>query len=72
MCFHSPKQVCLTQLHQMCLIQEIHQDVCLALTGPDGKYGGLVVLPFQASAKHGCFLGTQKLTWPESIILASI
>ena len=39
--FHSPKQVCLTHLHWMCLItrgqevhrQEIHQDVHLPLIG---------------------------------------
>lgn len=43
--FHSPKQVPLTHLHQMCLVtceQEVHrqevlQDVCLPLIGPDGK-----------------------------------
>lgn len=31
--------------------QEICQDICLALTRPDGKYSGLAGLPFQASAR---------------------
>lgn len=39
--FRSPKQVCLSQLYQMCLLlcrwevsgQEMHQDVCLPLVG---------------------------------------
>ena len=53
-CFYSSKQVCLTPL---CLIymnaceqevyrQEIRQDVCLSLIGPDGKCSELWVLPF--------------------------
>lgn len=45
---------CLTYVHQMCLItcgwevcgQEIPQDICLPLIGPDGKYSGLVGLSF--------------------------
>lgn len=46
--FHSPKQVCMTQLHQMCLItcrcevhrQEVCQDIYLILIGPG--YSGIL------------------------------
>jgi hypothetical protein len=49
-CFCFLKQVCLTQLQQVCLMevrgQETPQDVHLPLTGHDGTYCGLISLSF--------------------------
>lgn len=49
-------------------------DLCLALIGPNKKYGSSVVLLFEPlqNMAHGHFLGTPDRSWPDLILLASI
>lgn len=48
-------------------------DLCLALIGPNKKYGSSVVLLFEPlqNVAHGHFLGTPDRSWPDLIKLAS-